>query len=355
MRTATLVILAAALAGAAEPRWYHAKVEQLPSRQMGPFVTLGDGSILTVEGVAAHTSKDGGKTWSATPMFGSRNVKISNERALLRTREGTVIAVFMNIADFHWKWIDGERRASPDVRSDVWTARSLDDGRTWVDVQMIQRGYCGAVRDIIQTTSGRVVATSQDLSTDRTRHWTLTYSSTDQGKTWTPSNVVDLGGSGHHDGSIEPTIEQLRDGRLWMLLRTSRDRFWQAHSNDDGQSWATFGPSGIEASTAPALVKRLKSGRLILIWNRSQPEGQRLDRRAGGQAYAQPVLAQRGELALALSNNDGRTWTKPVVIVREFGKSLAYPYLHEPKAGEVWITTMQGDVRVRLREGDFLR
>jgi hypothetical protein len=48
-----------------------------------------------------------------------------------------------------------------------------------------------------------------------------------------------------------------------------------------------------------------------------------------------------------------RTWTEPVVIARQPGKWLAYPCLFERQAGELWITTMQGRVRVRLNERDF--
>ncbi len=337
---------------AAEPRWNHPKTKPLPSDKMGPFVSV-SGGILTVEETAAYLSKDSGKTWTATPMFGDRNIKISKERALLRTASGAIVAVFMNMADFKWKWEDAKREADPSVRSDVWTARSLDDGKTWIDIQMIQRGYCGAVRDIIQAKSGRIVVTAQNLVPPFPRHWTTTYSSADDGHTWVAANVLDLGGSGHHDGSIEATVEQLRDGRMWLLMRTSLDKFWQAVSTDDGQRWTSFGPSDIDASTAPGLLKRLRSGRLILLWNRPNPEGKTLNRRDGGQAYAQPVWGHRGELSMAFSEDDGRTWSTPVVIAREEGKSLAYPYLYERKPGELWITTMQGGVRLLVKEADF--
>jgi len=42
-----------------------------------------------------------------------------------------------------------------------------------------------------------------------------------------------------------------------------------------------------------------------------------------------------------------------VVIARKPGASLAYPYLFEASPGELWITTMQGGVRLKLREADF--
>ncbi len=53
------------------------------------------------------------------------------------------------------------------------------------------------------------------------------------------------------------------------------------------------------------------------------------------------------------STDDGKTWTEPVVIARQKGKWLAHPYAFEHKPGEVWLTTMQGAVRIRLREQDF--
>jgi hypothetical protein len=65
------------------------------------------------------------------------------------------------------------------------------------------------------------------------------------------------------------------------------------------------------------------------------------------------VSNHRGELSVALSEDDGQTWSKPVVIARQPGTSLAYPYLFEAAPGTLWLTTMQGDVRLQLQETDF--
>ena len=32
----------------------------------------------------------------------------------------------------------------------------------------------------------------------------------------------------------------------------------------------------------------------------------------------------------------------------------SYPYLYERQPGELWITTMQGGIRLQLEEADFL-
>ena len=36
------------------------------------------------------------------------------------------------------------------------------------------------------------------------------------------------------------------------------------------------------------------------------------------------------------------------------GTQISYPYLFEAKPGEVWITTMFGELRIRLNEKDFI-
>ena len=58
---------------------------------------------------------------------------------------------------------------------------------------------------------------------------------------------------------------------------------------------------------------------------------------------------------MSFSSDDGKTWSTPVVIAREPKKSLAYPRVYERKPGELWVTTMQGEVRRLVRETDFTR
>jgi Neuraminidase (sialidase) len=331
------------------------RVKEIESLKAAPYARLRDGSIVTVEGNFAHVTRDGGKTWDEPrPLFTSgQNLKVSNERVLLRTRNGVLILAFMNLADLKWKWDKAANQPAPDVRLDVWTIRSLDEGKTWQDAQNIQPGYCGAVRHLLQTSKGRVVLTSQNILFHPGRHATLTHSSDDDGKTWRPSNIIDLGGHGHHDGAIESTITELKDGRLWMLLRTNWDRFWEAFSDDGGRYWRVIRPSSIEASSSPGYLLRLASGRLALAWNRLYAEGQTTAERRGGDYSEVPGSWQREELSIAFSDDDGKTWTPPAVIASKPKTWLSYPWIFEPQPGELWITTMQGNVRASLREADF--
>ena len=57
---------------------------------------------------------------------------------------------------------------------------------------------------------------------------------------------------------------------------------------------------------------------------------------------------------MSLSNDEGKTWTKPVVLGRKQNASVAYPYVYEPKPGYLWVTTMQADLRIGLRLMDFV-
>jgi hypothetical protein len=138
-----------------------------------------------------------------------------------------------------------------------------------------------------------------------------------------------------------------KDGRLWMLLRTYRGRFTEAFSEDQGLTWKDVRPSAIEASGSPGMLWRLQDGRLALFWNRFIDKEKRTGRRE--------------QLSMAFSEDDGHTWTEPVVVAydpmkpgdKEPQHRLSYPYVYEHIPGEIWVTTMQGPLRAKLHEDDF--
>ena len=58
------------------------------------------------------------------------------------------------------------------------------------------------------------------------------------------------------------------------------------------------------------------------------------------------VSGHREELSLSLSSDEGKTWTEPVVVGRKKSARVAYPYVFEPRPGYLWVTTMQGGLRI---------
>lgn len=350
-----LAVLSTTIASAA-PLTLHPKTSPLPTERQGPFIHLSDSRFMTAEGVSMATSADGGKTWKEKAIIAPGvSFNISRERTLLKTKEGTILLACMNLKERVWNWNSKINEAGPGTRLPTYLLRGPDEGARWEEPKLMHEEWTGAVRDMIQMKNGRIVFVSQYLAPNPSRHVTVTYSSDDDGRTWKRSNVIDLGGHGHHDGAIEGTLEQLKDGRVRMLLRTTYGAFWDAIS-EDGIYWTTIRKSNIPAATAPAILQRVGSGRLVLVWNRPYPEGKTEYKLQGGKgAWAErPASNHRGELSIAFSEDDGKGWSKPVVIARQPGASLAYPYVFESEPGNLWITTMQGGIRLQLKEADFV-
>jgi sialidase-1 len=344
--------------------WIHEKVEEIPGLKTGPFIRLSDGGVLTVEGTASCISYDEGQTWDEYPIFtDSDRFEIRTECALLRTSGGILILAFANEKErANWDW-QIDIADSPGAMLPTYSVRSLDEGKTWQDLQKLHDEWTGANRDIVETRAGSVVLSSMMMRHNPGRHAVVTYTSKTNGFNWIRSNVIDLGGVGHHGGVTEATIEQLNDGLLWMLMRTNWGVFWEAFSENQGLAWKNYRPTSIDASSAPGLLYRLTSGRLFLVWNRLYPEGARDYPLNGGDGVFSevPQSNHRDELSVMLSEDDGATWSHPVVIARvteeSRWKNLAYPRVFESSPGEIWITTtyaeFAGDLSVRLFEKDF--
>lgn len=346
------VVALSAAVPSERPIVLHPKCEPLPFDFLGPFVKLGGGSVLAFDDAQLHVSRDDGKTWTPRPLFKDTAKFTANlERAALRTKSGVVIYAFSNAKETVFKWDRTSNQPLPGIRRPLYVVRSLDDGRTWEEPRLVQDSYCGATRQMIQLRNGRIVLGSQEAVSDPGRHVTFNWISDDDGATWQQSNIIDLGksgGFGDHGGGIEATLAQLRDGRLWMLMRNPQPHFREAFSGDEGLTWTDVRHSNIEASPAPGLLVRLQSGRLALFWNRW------IDR--------EKKLGRREQLSFALSDDDGKTWTPPVIVAKDptppggTGPEhrVSYPYVYEHKPGELWVTTMQGKLRTKLREADFL-
>ena len=344
--------------------WIDHRLVELPTPKVGPFVRLGNGEVLAFERNKVYSSHDEGKSWQEhAKLRDLESEGLTIDRGIVRTRKGTIILTFHQegkspgLPGRYWDW-DEAISDAPNARLPAYVLRSLDKGRSWQKPQMLHSDWTGDNSAMIQTSTGRVVLATMKLLHNPGRHGVLTYFSDDEGATWKSSHVIDLGGVGHHGGVSEAALAELQDGRLWMLLRTNWGKFWSAFSDDGGNSWRTIHPSEIDASSAPGFLRRLKSGRLVLVWNRRFPEGKNEYPLVGGdrQWCEAPVSNHREELSMAFSDDDGKTWTEPVVIARNQEKHLSYPFVFEVKPGRLWVTTLfQGKLHVALSEADFAK
>lgn len=328
-----------------------------PALRKANYATLADGTLAYLNGEDLMLSADGGVT------FERREGTVDHEAygdtllfsgaMLLRTPDNTLVAVTINSKNYvHLEW-DEEANKSIAGTREVWTLRSTDEGHTWTDVQRIYPGYCGALVDMIQTSTGNIVVPVQELNASGERHVTATYVSADDGQTWHRGNTLDIGGTGNHAGAFEPTLAEMDGGRLLMLMRTNLDYLWAAYSDTEGRYWRKTEPSQFDASSSPAFMKRLASGRIVLVWNRVYPEGKTSYRRRVGKWSETPVSWCREEVSMVISDTSGDNWSDPVVIAKKPGIWMAYPYLFEPEPGTVWVFA-SGGLKAEFKESDFV-
>ena len=139
------------------------------------------------------------------------------------------------------------------------------------------------------------------------------YYSDDDGRTWKASAQVTVPphrkggfhqGTRWNHGAVEPTVVELNDGRLWMLMRTSHDRHYQAFSEDGGEIWSEATPSPFYGTITMPTLYRMSDGRLLFFWCNTTP----LPERTGTDGVWEDVFTNRDALHVAISTDDGRTW-----------------------------------------------
>jgi predicted neuraminidase len=85
----------------------------------------------------------------------------------------------------------------------------------------------------------------------------------DQGKTWSFHGEVYAG----PQWALENMILERTDGSLLMLMRTDGGVLWQSSSTDGGRTWSDASASQIDNPGSRFFIRRLASGRVLLICN----------------------------------------------------------------------------------------
>jgi lysophospholipase L1-like esterase len=288
------------------------------------LVRLDDGSVMHVYSapssyysppgstyIACRITRDGGRTWLPEAKITTHADCQASHPSVIRARDGTIHVVYLAFKG--WAWKDGN--PTDKCHSDIWVIHSHDRGRTWTGRQRAFAGYSGATNGGCETRDGRLIFAFSHYVSQPGRLVSRAVVSADGGHSWQQSNALDIGGAGDHDGALEPAVIELKDGRVWMLIRTPRKQFWESFSTDGGLHWSAAVPTNIAATSAPGHLARLADGRLALAWN--------------------PAVCGRSALHLAISRDEGRTWGPSVVLAR--GRQVTYPAVLETEPGQFWI------------------
>jgi sialidase-1 len=284
---------------------YYANRPALVSRK--PTTRTGEAADNVPCRISARISTDRCRTWSDRFILQDNvwkyNVKHPN---LLRLPSGEVLFFFVG-------WDSSEQR-------NVFMKRSQDNCESWSEMVRISRpGWiCNNHGRILRLSSGRIVLPAHapvkdgivgaPYSDDCHLH-SFVYYSDDDFRTWKESeDTMTAPGRGAH----EPSIVELKDGRLMCILRTTTGHLYRAYSSDQGVHWTKPEPTDFPAPDAEPLIVRVPpTGDLMVMWNNVESHSN----------------WPRTPLSVAISSDEGKTWGHYHDIDARPDHDAAYPFV----------------------------
>lgn len=178
------------------------------------------------------------------------------------------------------------------------------------------------------------------------------YASTDCGKTITLRGHADIPGRSFD----EHMLVEKKDGALWMLVRTFKG-IGESFSTDGGYTWTPGRNSHIDGPCSRFFIRRLKSGRLLMINHYNFD--QRIDLDDIMNQGNVKSWKGRSHLTAMLSEDDGETW--PYTLLLDERNEVSYPDAKEADNGYIYVTydwervTQREILMARFTEDDILR
>ncbi len=155
------------------------------------------------------------------------------------------------------------------------------------------------------------------------------YASNDNGKTISLRGHADI----PNRQFDEHMIVEKKDGTLWMLVRTF-DGIGESFSTDDGYTWTKGRQSHINGPCSRFHIRRLKSGRLLMINHNNFIE--RIDKNDILNQGNVKKWKGRSHLTAFLSEDDGETW--PYTLLLDERNDVSYPDATEASDGSILVT-----------------
>jgi sialidase-1 len=271
--------------------------EQRPRQTEASLLAFPDGRLLAAYSdfyggvnldeapaqIVGRWSKDEGETWSE-PQVLQENIGRLNcmSASMLQLPSGRILLAF------------GRKDAEPTLLH-AMVKFSDDEGKTWSAPQDITRGdryWCITNDRLVRLSSGRILYPLESGPESECSVW---YSD-DDGGSWQMStgNIT----AAKPLSYAEPTVVELKSGRVAMYIRTTSGNIHIALSEDGGVNWrmhksappdmAGRPDAGPNAAYSPCMVKRIPStGDLLLVWNNNRV---------------------RTPLTAAVSSDEGETW-----------------------------------------------
>ncbi len=320
-------------ASAIESREFIAPVPPTPQSHASTLAETADGALLAawfggtaerapdVEIWLARRDGSGSARWSA-PRPVADGVQPDGTRlptwnpVLFQPREGPLL-LFYKVGPDPTRWW-GE------------LMRSNNHGREWSAPTRLPAGVFGPIRSKpLQLPDGTLLSPSSTEGADGT--WRIHFErSKDLGATWLRGGDV---AAPTTLAAIQPSLALRLDGRAIAFARTRADCIARTESRDGGVTWSPLAPTALPNPNAGVEVLALADGRLLMVFN---------PRRAGRDWWE-----GRDRLDVALSRDDGDSWTSVVTLEDEPGREFSYPAAIQTRDGRIHVSYTYERTRIR--------
>jgi len=276
--------------------------------------------------IGLSRSTDGGKTWeSPRPIMDMKTFGglpedqngCSDPNILVdkSTGEIFVCAVWTHgkPGTHQWRGKGSEPGLKLSRSSQFMMVRSSDDGRTWSQPENLTTKLKNPVWHLFAPAPGNGISMSDGtlvMPTAGRDETGLPFSnlmwSKDHGKTWTISSPA-------RSNTTECAIAELSDGSLMLNIRDNRNRTDKSETNgravsvtrDLGKTWGVHSSDHKSlpepVCMASLISHKLKDGRTVLFF--SNPNHK----------------SKRRNMTVRMSLDDGKTWTKQIVLDKDGG------------------------------------
>lgn len=222
-----------------------------------------------------------------------------------------------------------------------WLTKSDDGGRTWSAPEALPQGFLGPIKNKPLLLGNRLICGSSTEGHGWRFHVEILDLETGQwryvGPVESTISVKTDDGEPHPIDCIQPSILQLSDGRLMVLMRTHNARLAQSFSSDGGETWTPVTLSPVENNQSGTDAVTLRDGRQVLIYNNFE-------------TLMHTKKGPRTPLSIAVSSDDGLTWQHLITLEGSAAGEYSYPAIIEGRDGTLHCTYTWQRKRVAYKQ-----
>jgi len=236
-----------------------------------------------------------------------RNIRKIGNPVLMRDRRGTLHLFFVSVSYGGW------------AGSAINHKRSTDEGVTWSPAERIITSPFLNLSTLVRGTplnmqNGQIGLPVYHEFIAKFPEWLLLGSN---------GQVIDKTRMQHGQPTLQPTIVPLDTSHALALLRYAGpppNRIWAVDTDDAGQTWHSARPLALPNPNSSVMTLRLNNGTLLLAYN--------------------PTEHDRNRLALAISDDNGAHWQLARLLEQSASSAdeFSYPALLEDMQGNIHLT-----------------